>query len=234
MPRCQATEQHTLREALDRLPGTEAGSRTILRRLDLLSPFPKDATILDVGAAHGRFLVACAKMGYEAVGLEPWPQAIEVAVALANHEDVSIRIVCGVAEALPFASEQFWLVHAMSVIEHVEDASQAFREAYRVLKPGGHFGISDVVLKGELPLGITAAADFYAACISGAVQKEEYLQMLSRAGFTDIRVTQEKPLQLSDADILCYASREDLADFRARGTSVLSITVRGEKPQVLA
>jgi hypothetical protein len=92
----------------------------------------------------------------------------------------------------------------------------------------------DVVLKGELPLGITAAADFYAACISGAVQKEEYLQMLSRAGFTDIRVTQEKPLQLSDADILCYASREDLADFRARGTSVLSITVRGEKPQVLA
>lgn len=139
MPKCHATEQHTLREALDCLQGTEAGSRTILRRLNLLSPFPKDAMILDVGAAHGRFLVACAKLGHEAVGLEPWPQAIEVAVALANHENVGIRIACGVAEALPFASEQFWLVHAMSVIEHVEDASQAFREAYRVLKPGGLF-----------------------------------------------------------------------------------------------
>ena len=133
----KAVEKHDLEETLSRLPNTAIHARTLLARLSMIRPLTGDSVILDVGAAQGRFLVACAKLGYRAYGIEPWDEARKMAVRLAEHEGVSIRILAGVAEQMPFPSEEFDVVHSMSVFEHVQDVQMAFSEAYRVLKPGG-------------------------------------------------------------------------------------------------
>ena len=95
--------------------------------------------ILDIGAAQGLFLIACAQKGYDVIGVEPNAGARDVAQTLAAEHGVNVQLVDGVAEKLPLPDESVDVVHAKSVIEHVDDADQAFREAYRVLRPGGVF-----------------------------------------------------------------------------------------------
>ncbi len=137
--KCKATEKLSFEEALAGLPRAEAHVKTLLTCLRQIKALPKDSTILDVGSASGRFLIACAKRGCTACGVEPWIDARDMAQRLAMHEGVKVQILPGVAEELPFSSEAFDVVHAASVIEHVRDAQTAFDEAYRVLKPGGVF-----------------------------------------------------------------------------------------------
>jgi SAM-dependent methyltransferase len=134
-----ASEQRSLELAAQILPQAAAHAKTVIDRINAVHPLPADAAILDVGAAQGLFVAACAEMGYRAVGVEPWSDARAVAQQIAHGLGLSVSLLDGVAEALPVESESFDLVHAMSVIEHVDDAEAAFNEAYRVLKPGGVF-----------------------------------------------------------------------------------------------
>jgi ubiquinone/menaquinone biosynthesis C-methylase UbiE len=135
----QATEKRSFEQALEGFPKFMKTAQTLMNRLDEIAPIPQNGAILDVGSAQGLMLIACAKMGWRAIGIEPWEQARENAAQLADHFGVDITLVEGRAEALPVESNSFDIVHANSVIEHVEDADAAFREAYRVLKPGGVF-----------------------------------------------------------------------------------------------
>lgn len=137
--RCYAAEKYSLDETLAHLPVAEAHARTLLSRLGLICHFEPGAAMLDIGAAQGRFLVACARLGFDAQGIEPWDDAIRVAAELARHQGVNIRIVQGMAESMPFPSDYFQIVHAMSVVEHVQDVRRVFAEVHRVLKPGGIF-----------------------------------------------------------------------------------------------
>lgn len=134
-----ATEQLTPEQSLKALPFVEAHARLVLDRLSRVHLLPENATIVDVGAAQGLFAIACARIGYQAIGIEPWSVARENARTLAASVGVDISILDGTAEALPLDSGTFDVVHANSVVEHVADALGAFREAYRVLKPGGVF-----------------------------------------------------------------------------------------------
>lgn len=135
-----ATEQLSLDDALARLPGSEAYARTILTRLQSIRPLPPESTaVVDIGAAQGRFVIGCARLGYRAIGIEPWETARETAIRLAMLAGTDTQVLPGTAEATGLPSGQFDVVTAASVIEHVLDPQAAFQEAYRILKPGGIF-----------------------------------------------------------------------------------------------
>lgn len=137
-----AAEQRPLDLACDQLPVAEQHARLVINRINALRSLPEGARIADVGAGQGLFLIACAQMGYDAVGIEPWADARSVAEELAALRRVRISIVSGTMESIPLPSASVDVVHANSVVEHVADVRKSFAEVYRVLKPGGMFWFS--------------------------------------------------------------------------------------------
>jgi 2-polyprenyl-3-methyl-5-hydroxy-6-metoxy-1,4-benzoquinol methylase len=135
----QATERADLDTALARLPEAEAFLQRNLRRIEPFFGLRPPARVLDVGAAQGVTLTACAKRGFEAVGVEPWEPAIEVSRDLATATGVQLDIRPGVAESLPFEDESVDFVNAYSVLEHVDDPDLVMREVFRVLRRPGAF-----------------------------------------------------------------------------------------------
>jgi SAM-dependent methyltransferase len=105
----------------------------------------------------------------------------------------------------------------------------AFSEIFRVLKPGGHFSISDIVLTGELPPELKEAAEMYVGCVSGAVQKKDYLSIIEESGFHNITIQKEKAILIPDAVLLNYLTEAELQVLKESGTSISSITVYAEK-----
>jgi arsenite methyltransferase len=117
------------------------------------------------------------------------------------------------------------------VLNLVPDKGKAFREIFRVLKPGGHFCISDVVTTGDLPEALLKSAEMYAGCVSGAIQKEAYLGIIREAGFTNIRINKEKNISIPEEIMTQYLGADELEQFRAQGSGILSITVSAGKPE---
>jgi len=116
------------------------------------------------------------------------------------------------------------------VLNLVPDKPKVFNEILRTLRPGGHFSISDIVLVGELPDTLRNAAEMYAGCVSGAIQMDEYLDIIRRTGFENLSVQKQKPILIPDDILLEYLSPEELKDFIASKTGIFSITAYAEKP----
>jgi SAM-dependent methyltransferase len=134
-----ALEQQSAQEALDRLPEVERRVAALRRRIAPHMALADGGAILDVGAALGLYVGAWTRAGYDAVGVEPWPEAVAASAQVGAAIGTELKIVEGVAERLPFADGSFDLVVAISVLEHVEDPRQVFAEVARVLRPGGGF-----------------------------------------------------------------------------------------------
>ncbi|MDF9800588.1 arsenite methyltransferase [Catalinimonas alkaloidigena] len=115
------------------------------------------------------------------------------------------------------------------VLNLVPNKEKVISEIYRVLKPGGHFSISDIVLVGELPKALQQDAEMYAGCVAGAIQKEEYLGYIQQTGFQNITLQKEKVINLPDDILKSYLSASEIADFKNGKTGIFSITVYAEK-----
>jgi SAM-dependent methyltransferase len=116
------------------------------------------------------------------------------------------------------------------VLNLVPGKAKVFNEIARVLRPGGHCSISDVVLAGDLPETLRNAAEMYAGCVSGAIQMNDYLELARKAGFDNVTVQKQKPILIPDNILLEYLTADELKAFVASGTGIFSVTVYAEKP----
>ncbi|MEY4868666.1 MAG: hypothetical protein RIT36_1565 [Bacteroidota bacterium] len=136
----------------------------------------------------------------------------------------------GDIEQMPITSNVADVVVSNCVLNLVPNKHAVFQEIYRVLKPGGHFSISDVVLVGALPNALKETAEMYAGCVSGAIQKQVYLELINANGFDNITIQKEKPIYIPDDILIKHLSAEEIASFRAGGIGIFSITVFAQKP----
>ena len=145
-----------------------------------------------------------------------------------GYNNVEFRM--GDIERMPVTANAADVIVSNCVLNLVPNKDGVFKEMFRVLKPGGHFSISDIVLEGNLPDGILHAATMYAGCISGAIQKEEYLALVKQNGFENITVQKEKVIAIPDDILSEYLSAEEIQAFRNSATGIYSITVFAQKP----
>lgn len=103
------------------------------------------------------------------------------------------------------------------------DKDEVFKEIFRVLKVGGHFCISDIVLIGELPEGLRKNAEMYAGCVSGAIQKEAYLELIEENGFSNVTIQKEKPINIPSDILKNYLREKELNDFKTGNTGILAL-----------
>src|SRR5690606_34917715 len=136
----------------------------------------------------------------------------------------------GDIEQMPVGGGVADVVVSNCVLNLVPNKRNVVNEIFRVLKADGHFSISDIVLVGTLPHNLQQAAEMYAGCVSGAIQKDEYLQIIADAGFENITVQKEKTIFIPDDILDKYMSAEEIAAFRNGDTGIYSITVYGRKP----
>jgi arsenite methyltransferase len=135
----------------------------------------------------------------------------------------------GDIENMPITSNVADVVVSNCVLNLVPNKHGVFQEIFRVLKPGGHFSISDVVLVGALPNALKETAEMYAGCVSGAIQKQVYLELINANGFENITIQKEKPIYIPDDILIKHLSAEEIASFRAGGIGIFSITVFAQK-----
>lgn len=156
----------------------------------------KGDVVIDLGSGAGNdCFVARAETGEtgKVIGVDFTPAMISKARANADKLGFNnVEFRQGDIEKMPVTANVADVVVSNCVLNLVPDKSAVFGEIYRVLKPGGHFSISDIVLAGELPAAIRESAEQYAGCVAGAIQKDEYLRIIEEAGFRDIAVQKEK------------------------------------------
>ncbi|HEX2682377.1 MAG TPA: methyltransferase domain-containing protein, partial [Ferruginibacter sp.] len=116
------------------------------------------------------------------------------------------------------------------VLNLVPNKHKVISEIYRVLKPGAHFSISDIVLQGPLPAKWKEVAELYAGCVSGAIQKQAYLDIIAEAGFKNVIIQKEKEIIIPDEILKNYLSEAEIAEYKKGDTQITSITVYAEKP----
>lgn len=190
-------------------------------------------TVLDLGSGAGNDAFIARRLVGESgkvIGVDFTPEMI--AKARANAEKLAYNNVEfreGDIEHLPVGGGIIDVIVSNCVLNLVPNKPGVFAEMYRVLKPGAHFCVSDIVLVGELPAAVQTAAEFYAGCVSGASQEASYLADITAAGFTQVQVVKRREIAVPDSIFATVLSDQEIADFRASDSGIFSITVLGSK-----
>jgi len=190
--------------------------------------------VIDLGAGAGNdAFVARSVTGIngKVIGIDFTEKMIEK--ARNNSEKLgynNVEFRYGDIEKIPVSSNVADVVVSNCVMNLVPDKTKAFSETFRVLKPGGHFSISDIVLVGALPEGLRKNAEMYSGCISGAIQKDDYLQIIKESGFYNIEIQKNKKITLPDEILSAYLNEEEMKSVKNNELGIFSITVYAEKP----
>ncbi len=191
-------------------------------------------TVIDLGSGAGNdCFVARAATGESGkiIGIDFTEQMIERARINAQKLGFNnVEFRQGDIDDMPVTSNFADVIVSNCVLNLVPNKHKVFGEIFRVLKPGGHFSISDIVLQGAVPAKWKEIAELYAGCVSGAIQKQEYLDIITEAGFTNISLQKEKKIVIPDEILQQYLTTEEIQLYKATGTTIVSITVYGEKP----
>jgi SAM-dependent methyltransferase len=191
-------------------------------------------TVVDLGSGAGNDAFIARKVvgaSGKVIGIDFTPEMIQR--ARANAEQLgfnNIEFRQGDIEDMPLTSNKADVVVSNCVLNLVPNKHKVFSEVYRILKPGGHFSISDIVLEGFLPSTWKQVAELYAGCVAGAIQKEEYLGIIHEAGFSNVVLQKEKDIILPDDILVNYLSADEIAEYKAGKSTIKSITVYADKP----
>lgn len=194
----------------------------------------KGDTVIDLGSGAGNdAFIARHETGEngKVIGIDFTPAMIERARMNAEARGfINVEFRQGDIEKMPVTSNLADVIVSNCVLNLVPDKDGVFNEIFRVLKPGGHFSISDIVLVGELPKQIKEAAEMYAGCIAGAIQKKAYLDIIQANGFSNITIQEDKLIVVPEDILSNYLTQEELGSFKQSGTGIFSISVYAEKP----
>ncbi len=204
-----------------------------------LASLKEGETVIDLGSGAGfDCFLAAEKVGKtgRVIGVDMTPQMLEKARANASHGDYeNVEFRLGEIENLPVADNSGDIIISNCVINLAPDKSRVFKEAYRVLKPGGRLMVSDIVLLQELPDFIRNSVAAYVGCISGALLKEEYLGAIKAAGFQEVKIIEETPFPIkymaNDPTAKAIIEKSKISPEKLEGVadSVISIKVYGVK-----
>lgn len=193
----------------------------------------KGDTVVDLGSGAGNdVFVARAIVGEsgKVIGVDFTDEMlIKANFNLDKLGYANVEFKLGEIESLPLESNFTDVVVSNCVLNLVPDKKKAFNEIFRVLKPGAHFCVSDIVIKGELHPELKKSAVMYAGCVAGAVQQEEYLEIISDAGFENIDIKKTKIIELPDEVLTKYLNDKQLKEFKEKQVGIFSITVVGYK-----
>jgi arsenite methyltransferase len=190
-------------------------------------------TVIDLGSGAGNDAFIARKITGstgKVIGIDFTEKMIEK--ARANAEKLgfnNIEFRLGDIDDMPVTSATADVIVSNCVLNLVPNKFKVISEIFRVLKPGAHFSISDIVLEGSLPNKWKEVAELYAGCVSGAVQKNVYLEMIEGAGFKNITLQKEKEIIIPDEILKSYLSEEEIATYKKGDTKILSITVYADK-----
>lgn len=191
-------------------------------------------TVIDLGSGAGNdAFVARRSVGEKGkvIGVDFSEAMIEKARANVDKLGFNnIEFRQGDIEKLPVAANKADVIISNCVLNLVPNKKGVFAEIFRVLKPKGHFSISDIVLEGELPGKLKEAAEMYAGCVAGAIQKKDYLAVIRETGFQNIELLKEKKIVIPDDILLQYLSETELEELKKTDLGIYSITVYAEKP----
>lgn len=191
-------------------------------------------TVIDLGSGAGNdCFIARAETGEQGkvIGIDFTPAMIDK--ARANAEKLGFNNVefrQGDIEKMPVTANTADVIVSNCVLNLVPNKDGVFKEIFRVLKQGGHFSISDVVLVGALPEALRKDAEMYAGCVAGAIQKDVYLELIRQNGFEHITIQKEKAIVIPDDILKNYLNDQELADYKKGTTGIFSITVFAQKP----
>lgn len=191
-------------------------------------------TVIDLGSGAGNDAFIARRIVGEkgrVLGID-FTEAM-VTKARANAEKVgynNVEFRLGDIEDMPVTSNYADVIVSNCVLNLVPNKHKVISEIYRTLKPGAHFSISDIVLNGELPAKWKEVAELYAGCVSGAIQKENYLSIIREAGFVNITLQKEKVINIPDDILANYLSEEEVNEYKNSSLRILSVTVYAEKP----
>jgi len=196
-------------------------------------------TVLDLGSGGGiDVLLSARRVGPtgRAFGLDMTDEMLAVAEENKRKSGLeNVTFLKGEIENIPLPNNSIDVIISNCVINLSGDKDRVLREAFRVLKPGGRFAISDVVVRGEVPAAIRASMELWIGCIAGALRDTEYVAKLIDAGFADVTLEDTRVYSLEDARTFLSGQGLD-ADALAQqidGTFV-SAFVRATKPTAAA
>lgn len=195
----------------------------------------KGNTVLDLGSGAGNdCFVARAETGEtgKVIGVDFADSMIEK--ARINAEKLGFNNVefrQGDIENIPVSSNSIDVVVSNCVLNLVPNKTAVFAEMYRVLKSGGHFSVSDIVLTGDLPDKIKNAAEMYAGCVASAIDKNEYLNYITQAGFINITIQKDKPIIVPDDILREYLTEVETKEYNSKETVIRSLSIYAEKPK---
>jgi ubiquinone/menaquinone biosynthesis C-methylase UbiE len=190
-------------------------------------------TVVDLGSGAGNdVFIARSIVGEtgKVIGIDMTEEMLEKANR--NNRKLgykNIEFKLGDIENMPIEDQFVDVVVSNCVLNLVPNKEKAFAEIYRILKSGAHFCVSDIVIKGKMTPELQKSAELYAGCVSGAIEEEEYLQIIKNAGFKNVEIKKSKKVELPEEVLKLYLSEEGLKEYHENLKGIVSLTVVGYK-----